>query len=344
MQNLARILMVDDVTRYQKIYELAITEAVAATVDFATDGIEALDKIHNSDPYDLMILDLNMPNLGGEETLIQIRKKIEFNHMPIIILTGEAQYNTEERLLEIGADDFIEKGSEPEIFVARLKAQLRYKASIDALEQLARDTDIFATGVLHDIRTLEKTTLDICEHTNKLIEMSPTQHKEDILKNMKLLDSQASKISQYASDIIKTIRETKTKIELNQLSLDDILTWAKSILAPQIPHKPDLFKLQLNSEFDDVQADAKLLKLVIFNILQFFIKQNQKSIPLISIFQEESNKSHHTFSFSSNNPHHDSHDSLPTQLSLANKAILAIEGSLNICQKANKISISLLKA
>ncbi len=60
--------MVDDVVRYHRLHRMAITEAMPATVHFADNGVAALDKLSGPTPYDLLILDLNMPKLNGEDT------------------------------------------------------------------------------------------------------------------------------------------------------------------------------------------------------------------------------------------------------------------------------------
>lgn len=90
-------------------------------VDKACNGLEALQLIKEN-IYDLIILDIMMPQMDGLETLIHIRK--EFN-MPIIFLTAKNQEIDLIRGLSLGADDYISKPFSSMELIARVKAQLR---------------------------------------------------------------------------------------------------------------------------------------------------------------------------------------------------------------------------
>ena len=74
---------------------------------------------------DLVITDLQMPKLGGREVLRYVRGSIRTVGLPVIILTGSGDAETEIDLLEDGADDYIRKPIEPVRFLARVKAVLR---------------------------------------------------------------------------------------------------------------------------------------------------------------------------------------------------------------------------
>ncbi|MEZ4743950.1 MAG: hybrid sensor histidine kinase/response regulator [Bdellovibrionota bacterium] len=267
LESSLHILMVDDITRYQKLYEYAIKEAMQAEVSFATNGIEALEKLKEAEQYNLLILDLNMPKLDGEETLKRIRKNANLDHLPIIILTGNSDEETQRRLLELGADDFIEKGAPPELFVARLKALTRYKMTIDRLTSLAMDMDLFAAGVLHDIRNLEKNIISICHSVRTLLHNDPVKNKNAILDEIDALKQQSVRIGSYANDIIQIVRDTRVEPKLVKQNLISIIHWTKSILIDfnanlkaSIWEEPD--------EYMPVLGDEKLLKLVFFNLIQ----------------------------------------------------------------------------
>lgn len=283
------ILMVDDVARYHKIYELAITSEIPSTLDFATDGLEALKKINSATKYDLMILDLNMPHLGGEDTLTEIRKNPNFDDMPIIILTGESACMNEEKLLDLGADDFIEKGSIPEIFVARLKTQLRYKQSLDQLTRMAVETDIFAAGVLHDIKSLEQHTILISNHITKLLQSDLLKNQDEILKFFRKLNEQAENISQYAQEIIKASQLNLSTFKFSEIDPEEIINWAYKILNPEINISESKLKIILDSDFDLVTADKNFLKFVMLTLFQLPLLSVETTTPqTITIMQNDS--------------------------------------------------------
>ncbi len=274
-----RILMVDDVTRYHTLYEMAITDAMPAKVHFATNGEEALDKLASPIPYDLLILDLNMPKLGGEETLRRLRLDPNLDNMPVIILTGETSPEVHRRLLELGADDFVEKGAPPEIFVARLKAQMRHKLALDRLARLAVDMDIFAAGVLHDIRNLETNILTIAELARVYLEEDPIGRRDLMIQDLTALEDKADHLGRYATEIIRMVRETHKPLDLKAQEVKPLITWAAKMSSPKHAAEPDL---KLGVEFEGavkaVIADKHFLQLAVLNIVQNAVKYRRPGV------------------------------------------------------------------
>ena len=82
-------------------------------------------KVFQDQPYDLMVLDLDMPTLGGEDVLRTVRSSPKTVGLPVVILTGSSDPEREISLMELGADDYIRKPLEPRRFMLRIKATLR---------------------------------------------------------------------------------------------------------------------------------------------------------------------------------------------------------------------------
>ncbi len=115
-----RILVVDDekkITAVLKVY----LENEGFSVITAYTGLEALEKIATENP-DLVILDLMLPELSGEEVCQQIR---EVGALPIIMLTAKTAEVDRIEGLNLGADDYVNKPFSPREVVARVKAVLR---------------------------------------------------------------------------------------------------------------------------------------------------------------------------------------------------------------------------
>jgi CheY-like chemotaxis protein len=91
----------------------------------AEDGGQALVALARGDHYDLMVLDLDMPTLGGREVLKATRASLATASLPIVVLTGTTDPDAELHVLEAGADDYIRKPLDPRIFMTRVKAVLR---------------------------------------------------------------------------------------------------------------------------------------------------------------------------------------------------------------------------
>jgi signal transduction histidine kinase len=274
MQARYRILMVDDVTRYHLLYEMAITDALPAEVQFATNGVEALDALAAPTPYDLLILDLNMPKLGGEETLRRIRQDPNLDTMPVIILTGDTDQETHRRLLDIGADDFIEKGAPPEVFVSRLKAQMRHKLALDRLTRIAVDMDIFAAGVLHDIRNLETNIVTVCELTREYLDTDPVKHAQQMVQDFTSLEQRAESLGRYANEVIGMVRETQKELKMSPQPLKPLVEWAVKMAQP----KELTLTYQIAGELAPVLADKHFLQLALLNLVQNAVKYRRPGV------------------------------------------------------------------
>jgi two-component system, OmpR family, KDP operon response regulator KdpE len=115
-----RVLVVDDEPQIRRVLRMALT-GEAYEVEDARTGEEALEKlrVHR---YDLMLLDWNMPGMGGLETCRQVRPTSD---LAIIMLTIRDAEEDKVQSLDAGADDFITKPfSMPEL-LARIRAALR---------------------------------------------------------------------------------------------------------------------------------------------------------------------------------------------------------------------------
>ena len=83
-------------------------------------GFQALKFLEKKLP-DLILLDLNMPDMNGRETMHRIREKEEWSKIPIIFLTADNTAETEEQCLAAGADDYISKPFVPQVMQRRVE-------------------------------------------------------------------------------------------------------------------------------------------------------------------------------------------------------------------------------
>src|SRR5438105_11023421 len=114
------VLVVDDEPRMTKFVRMNL-ELEGYRVAEASNGIEALQKVKNDLP-DLVVLDVNMPELDGFETLRLIRQT---GAVPVIMLTVKGDEEDRIKGLELGADDYVTKPFSPRELASRVKAVLR---------------------------------------------------------------------------------------------------------------------------------------------------------------------------------------------------------------------------
>lgn len=101
------ILIVDDNKLNIKVARKAIAD-FGFIIDEALDGDECLEKIQNGEKYDLILMDIMMPNMSGETCLKKLKENPSFN-TPVIALTADAVAGAKERYLSEGFKDYLQK-------------------------------------------------------------------------------------------------------------------------------------------------------------------------------------------------------------------------------------------
>lgn len=125
-----RILLVEDDADLQRLLKKALTDA-GYVVDQALDGEEG-HFLGDTEPYDLVILDLGLPKMDGVTVLQKWRKAQRV--MPVLILTARDRWSDKVAGFDAGADDYLAKPFYTEELLARVRALLRRAAGIATSE------------------------------------------------------------------------------------------------------------------------------------------------------------------------------------------------------------------
>src|SRR5580765_6322251 len=124
----ATILVVDDEPQIRRVLRSTLTSQGYVIIDAKT-GEEAVESVRKNKP-DLVLLDVNMPGMGGIEACREIRRSSE---APIIMLTVRNAERDKVLALDAGADDYVVKPFGIEELLARIRAALRRYAPGEAL-------------------------------------------------------------------------------------------------------------------------------------------------------------------------------------------------------------------
>lgn len=117
------VLLVDDSKTMRNIQKMALATMGAVTVVEAGDGVEGLKAIAASPtPFDLMLVDWNMPNMNGLEMVAQVRQTNK--RTPIIMVTTEGEKDRVLEAIRTGANNYMLKPFKPEELVAKIQATL----------------------------------------------------------------------------------------------------------------------------------------------------------------------------------------------------------------------------
>jgi two-component system, chemotaxis family, chemotaxis protein CheY len=101
-----KVLVVDDSKLMHKMYEVMLRQYPLV---YASDGRQALDRLQDHADIDLVLLDINMPNMNGLEFLAEMRSDAARAGLPVIIISTEGREEDTARGLEAGATAYIKK-------------------------------------------------------------------------------------------------------------------------------------------------------------------------------------------------------------------------------------------
>ncbi len=163
-----RVLIIEDETRLAENVARSMRESAGYAVDVSLDGEEGAF-MEESNPYDLVILDLMLPKLDGLAVLERIRER--GSAVPVLVLTARDEKESVVALLNAGADDYISKPFDLGELLARAKALIRRGKGQSAavlkvgdLEINTADLSVRRKGKLVSLTAMEYRVLEYLAH------------------------------------------------------------------------------------------------------------------------------------------------------------------------------------
>lgn len=136
------ILVVDDAPENVMLLSLILKDL--GTIRSALSGKDAIRMVKEDAP-DLILLDIQMPEMDGYEVFKALRADPASANVPVIFVTGLSQEADEEKGLELGAIDYITKPYKPAVVTARVRNHLRLREYAMRLEQMNEELERLAT-------------------------------------------------------------------------------------------------------------------------------------------------------------------------------------------------------
>ncbi len=103
-----RVLIIDDSVAMRRMLAAYVGELQAESVQ-AGDGQEALEVLESQGPFDVALVDWDMPRMNGIQFLLQVRGSLKWRNMKMVMVTAHVNFEDIEQALECGADDYIMK-------------------------------------------------------------------------------------------------------------------------------------------------------------------------------------------------------------------------------------------
>jgi two-component system, chemotaxis family, chemotaxis protein CheY len=118
-----RLLIVDDSKVMRDMVAACLRPLGEVSYEFAASGLEAIERLALGS-FQLVVLDLNMPDVGGVEVIEFIRSQDKLRSLPILVVTTRGDDTSRTRVLEAGASGFLAKPFAPEQILADVRSLL----------------------------------------------------------------------------------------------------------------------------------------------------------------------------------------------------------------------------
>lgn len=140
-----RVLVVDDSRTLRKLLIRELNLAGINNIQEATNGAEAIDLVR-AESFDLMLLDMEMPELDGLDVLKLIKSDSVLSYLPVIVISGGDQFAKAVECIQIGAEDYLPKPYDPILLKARVYSSLEKKRLRDIdrerIEELQKEKEL----------------------------------------------------------------------------------------------------------------------------------------------------------------------------------------------------------
>ena len=117
------ILIVDDSKTIRNLVSF-ILKKEGYKVTMAEDGLDGLEKLYAADDIDLVISDINMPNMDGFTFIRTVREQEVYRNLPIVVLSTEGQERDIKQGISLGANLYMVKPAQPQQMVKNIKMLL----------------------------------------------------------------------------------------------------------------------------------------------------------------------------------------------------------------------------
>ena len=124
---MSNLLIVDDSKVMRDMVAACLRPLSGARFEFAASGLEAIERLSLND-FDLVVLDLNMPDIGGIEVVEFIRGQDKLSSLPILIVTTRGDDASRQQVLAAGASRYMTKPFTPEQILGAVRELLPTKA------------------------------------------------------------------------------------------------------------------------------------------------------------------------------------------------------------------------
>ncbi|HYC58499.1 MAG TPA: response regulator [Thermoanaerobaculia bacterium] len=283
------VLVVDDDATNRDVLSRRL-ERQGHRVETASNGPDALDVLR-ARPFDVVLLDIMMPDMDGYEVLGRIKSDARLRQVPVIMISAIDDVQSVVRCIEAGADDYLTKPFAPALLKARIGASLGTKRGRDRetalyerlqqnykrLLEVEKLRDDMRNMIVHDLRT-PLTSLLVGMEMVGTGELTGSQRQM-----MDIATSGGRTLLGMINDLldVEKMESGTTRLQYTTLSVSALVTAAVEQVAPLAAMEETSLEVILDSALPAFAGDANKLSRTLVNLIANAIKFTGRGVVMI---------------------------------------------------------------
>jgi len=243
-------------------------------------AVDGLDGLHQALAWapDLVISDMMMPGLSGDELVHELRSHAELARLPIIVLSARMDEQSRVKLLGQGAQDYLTKPFSVEELLARVDNQVRAKRLDDEIAEKNRQLDQanrmkseFLSNMSHELRTPLNSIIGFSDLLKDGLMGELTPKQVELLGHIHQSGNHLLALINDLLDLAK-IEAGKVELQFVQIELKEILSNSLSIITEKARSNSVRLSAELDSDLGLLWGDRRRLNQILYNLLANAIK------------------------------------------------------------------------
>ena len=299
------ILIVDDNAVIRQIMKLAL-EQNQHHVTLASDGHEAIE-LMQTHFFDLILLDIMMPNMNGFQVLEHMAQEPELAKIPVIVVSGDTQIDSAIRCINLGAEDYLVKPPNQTLLRTRVNTSLRKKflhdqeqahqAEMERMYEAVKAANLAKTEFIamaaHELRNPIAQIATTNVLLSRVGKLNDTQ--EQLLEKINFSLERMKGLIVDLDDVSR-LEMGNIRLECGPLNLRELIFKIAESLEHDLSSRDHVITLQIPDNLPMVLADRERMIQVLTNLLSNAIKYTPKSgeITVTAVHSSQSETVHVT--------------------------------------------------
>lgn len=298
ISNKPSVLVVDDEETSQ-IYFSRQLQQYNLNVVAANHGKQAIAEM-GQQPFDLILLDIIMPEMNGFQVLEAIKANPNLSHIPVVVVSGLDDLDSLIRCIELGAEDYLFKPLNPVLLKARIGACLERKRLRDQeqayLNQLQaekaiaesanREKSAFLANISHELRT----PLNAIISYSEILREEVQEVASPLVPDLEKIRTSAKHLLGLVNDLLDLSKIEAGKMELYLETFDIVMLVEEltSTIQPQVEMGRNTFEVSYAGNLGVMHADHGKVRQVLLNLLHNASKFTEQGMIRLTVERQDS--------------------------------------------------------